>query len=575
MTLFYEGTAVTGDPLDDIEALTLAAADQLDPTNATESRFADYRFRVVDYVADMLGRPLWGDPDEPGQVAVALAYEKALLQLHERADYENGVIGRDQLEHWQPGQVIQNWIAIDAGHNVGKTRLLGALTSHFFDCFIPCVGYAYAPEKDQVNDLLFKEIRLDREGRPELYGEVMLEPRIKHRANHFIKGHAANAAETKTQHERKHGQHERYMIFVIDEAEGVPKYIFDSVDSMASGGICVVLISRNPRSRKSYAHKVQRRANVATFRISCFDFPNVKEGRDVIPGAVRRDYVETMLEKCEEVPKHNPDEWTFSVPWHNDGKIYKPDIEFLWRVLGVPAAYAMDNTFCPVGRYETARKREPITDAPDFAAIGIDAARYGSDYAKIYVAHNGRVWLHESLGRADYYAHYMSVVRLCRELSAAGVEHVSVRVDAGGGYGGGVVDFLNHSHDPRSWFLTFGVHEIHFNAKPVDRERFADRITELYYYAGEALQVLALDNPPPELETDICERPYKYVRRNVEVMKNGRVVKVPRDVKQLLSKDHFKNKEGRSPDDGDGLALAVAPEWIAADPVILTRTRKA
>jgi len=62
--------------------------------------------------------------------------------------------------------------------------------------------------------------------------------------------------------------------------------------------------------------------------------------------------------------------------------------------------------------------------------------------------------------------------------------------------------------------------------------------------------VLALLGPPNALEADLCERTYRWVKAHGV------------DVKQLQAKDEFKAKQGRSPDDGDGCALAVAPDYV-------------
>jgi hypothetical protein len=97
--------------------------------------------------------------------------------------------------------------------------------------------------------------------------------------------------------------------------------------------------------------------------------------------------------------------------------------------------------------------------------------------------------------------------------------------------------------------------EVHNNGTPSDETKFADCITELYWYASEALKVLRLDSPSPNLETDLCERKYGYVVKT----SNGRT---RLDVKQLVTKEKFKDKFKRSPDDGDGFVLAVASDHL-------------
>lgn len=511
-----------------------------------KSNLAQYRYEPERYIQEKLRAQVW-----ESQRSILSAYVLALKQQHERRDYENGRKTVEQLEYWQPGQVIQNWIGIDAGHNVGKTWEAAALVSHFFDCFAPSITYCFAPTNEQINDLLFKEIRQQRGGKG-LPGDVLQVPRINYKPNHFVTGKATNN-DKGTGSERTHGQHGEYLMFVIDEAEGVPAYIFDAARSMSSGGICIVLVLRNPRTTSCEAHKIRKKDDCKTFRISCLDHPNVVQDREVIPGSVRRQYVLDMLDGCEQVSEHDPDEYTFSLPWAPE-KIYRPSLEFLWRVLGIASSKGTDDTFCPPGRYEAATTRQPYDgDHSEEASLGIDAARYGNDKGTIYVRHAGAVWKECEISKQDGFEYYLKAKATCIKLASLGVKRISVRVDGGGGYGSTCIDNLNRDSDLQTLFEFFRVLEVHNNGVPVDDEKYADAVTEMYAYAGEALKVLRLKNPAPNLETDLCERKYKYVIKT----SNGRT---RLDVKQLVAKEKFKEQFGRSPDDGDGFVMCVAPD---------------
>lgn len=514
-----------------------------------DSKFDSYQFKPGDYITKYLGWTPWVK-----QAEILEAYTLALRQQHERDAFEQGEIPLDDLEYWQPGQVIKNWIAVDAGHNVGKTKLAAGIVSHFFDCFEPSIVYCFAPSDPQINDLLFKEIRTDRQGKKELRGEVLLEPRIKYKGNHFVKGKATNDAKGQGT-ERVQGQHGRYLMFVLDEAEGIPSFVWDAVKSMSSGGICIILVLRNPRTTTCQAHKIRRQENCVSFRISCLSHPNVIEDKEIIPGSVRRGYVLDMLSECEVIEEHNPDNYTFELPWQ-PGIIYRPSTECLWRVLGIADAKGTDDTFCPPGRYEAALTRPPYDgDDPEEARIGVDCARYGNDKGTIYVRHAGRAWKDKEIVKQDGFAYYLGVKATCEKLKAKGVKRVKVRVDAGGGYHSTCVDNLRRDADLKEWFEIFEVYEVHNNGSPVDAKKYADLVTEMYYHAGEALKVLRLDSTSPNLEVDLCERKYSYVIKTV----GG---KTRLDLKQLVSKEKFKDEYNRSPDDGDGLVLAVAPDRL-------------
>jgi hypothetical protein len=528
-------------------------------TNA--SPLARYRLAPERYIVEQLGWTPWvGDAEHPGQSEIIAAYARALRQQLERQAYEAGTVAEADLVDWRPGERVMNTIRVEAGHTVGKTTLAAGLVSHFFDTFTPSIVYCFAPTHDQINDLLFKEIRKQRTGKG-LPGRVLATPAITLAGNHFVKGRAANDAGGQGT-ERVHGQHEPHLMFVIDEAEGVPGFVYEAIRSMSSGGLVVVLMLANPRTRTSHFHRAAADASTVNFRISCIHHPNVLAGREVIPGAVRRDYVEAMIDNgsvrhCEVVSVHEPDNHTFELPWQ-PGVIYRPDPEFLFRVLGVAPANVSDNTLVPVGRYEAAKARTPVAHEPHIARLGVDAARYGKDYGTLYARWNGRVWRAAQFAQQDTGVYYRGVRDLARTLAAQGVTSLHVRIDGGGGFGGGVVDRLNEDVALADAFEDFRVLEVHFNSTPYDPEASYDLATEIYDHTAELLRWVALLDPPAALEADLCERTYKWVKARVDDIK--------RDVRKLTPKDDFKRVQKRSPDDGDGCALACAPDYVFQPP---------
>lgn len=527
---------------------------------ADESPFARYAFAPQRYISEKLGWEPWrGSPDAPGQAEILDAYALALRQQHERRDFDASRLSVDALTCWQPGEPIKHMIRVEAGHGVGKTCLAAGIVSHFFDCFAPSVTYAFAPSHEQINDLLFKEIRSQRRGRG-LPGRVLDTPEIKDpgRGNHFVKGRATNNAHGQGS-ERVQGQHEAYLLFVIDEAEGVAEFVFQAIKSMASGGIAIVVMLANPRTRTSRFHKLASGTNVANFRLSCVHHPNVRSGTVLIPGAVERAYVETMIDDgdtrhCEVVAAHDPDAYTFELPWR-PGVIYAPDAEFLFRVLGIAPATFADNVFCPPGRYEAARHRVPSGEQPQQARMGVDVARWGGDSGTLYIRHASRVWRAARFSQQDTTIYARTIVQAALPLAAQGVTSLHIRIDGGGGFGGGVVDQLRRDLELRQAFADFQVLEINNNSVPHDPKTFADLGTECYWHTAEALKVLRLDRPPDGLEIDLCERTYEWVKVG------------GRDVKRLEPKDVFRKRhKGHSPDDGDGCALACAPDYLFVRP---------
>jgi hypothetical protein len=522
-------------------------------------RFEATRYDPRAYIKRHLGWEPWrGDAEHPGQQEVLDAYVLCLRQQHERAAFEAGQIDIANLRYWQPGQTIKNRIRVEAGHTVGKTKLASGIVNHFFDHFSPVTGYCLAPGYAQIHDLLFKEVKADRRDKG-LPGRI-LDLELHLADNHFIKGRATNNAGGQGT-ERIHGQHERYQIFVLDEAEGIDDYVFNAVDSMTSGGISVVVMLANPRTRSSRFHKLKGATNVKSFRISCLHHPNVVEGREEVPGAVRRQYVEEMIEKhCEVAAAHSDDDLTFALGYpvtlkgetHAPGTVFKPDAEFMFRVLGVAPANISDNTLITVGRFESACKRPAPSEDPARARMGVDVARFGRDYGTLFVRHRGSVWRAAQFRKQDTNEYARVIREHALALARLGVRSLHVRVDGGGGFGGGVIDKVKADAELLRAFTDFRVLEVHFNAAAHDEQSFADLVTEMHAQAAETLKAVRVENPPETLEADLCERQYGWV--------NHKGV----DVKKLESKVDFRKPKrlGRSPDDGDGFVLCVAPDFI-------------
>lgn len=521
---------------------------ELSPSQSQGSAFERYRFDPAAYIVDKLDWTPWSGSDEqPGQGEILNAYTLALRQQHERDQYEHGKLTEAEFTCWQPGQTIKNRIRVEAGHTVGKTKLASGIVNHFFDCFPPAIVYTFAPGWRQIHDLLWKEIKTDRIGKG-LPGRV-LDLSLDVAPNHFAKGQATNNAGGHGT-ERVQGQHGPYLLFILDEAEGIDDYVWAAIDSMASGGIVIVLMLANPRTRSSRFHKARELPSVRSLRLSCLWHPNVLAGREIIPGAVRRDYVDLMLDThCETVASHSEDDQTFEVPWRPG--IFKPDAEMMFRVLGIAPKNLADNTLVPVGRYEAATMRTPETQQPQAARIGVDCARFGKDAGTVWVRHDGAAWREARLPQLRTGDYLRAIKGAAFRLAELGAISLHVRVDGGGGFGGGVIDGLLEDLELSQAFAEIVVVEVHFNGTPYNQAAYADLATEMYAEAAEAIRGLAIVDAPDELEADLCERTYRWANWK------------GRDVKEIEPKDAFKARHnGRSPDDGDGFVLAVAPDFV-------------
>ncbi len=549
------------------------------PTSQKQ-RFNKYKFKPAEYIQILLKWTAWTGMDEahPGQFEILEACALVMRQQEEKDLYEKGELKREQLTCWKPGQTVKNWIRVESGNGIGKTKSASGILNWFLDCFVPSAIFTFAPGGDQARFAMWAEIRKDRENKG-LPGRV-LETEIKISGYHFAAHRTVSDGLGKGE-ERIKGKHEAYQLFILDEADGIPDFVFDSITSMTSGGNSLVIMFANPKSRASMFHRVRNRSYVQSFRVSTLYHPNVVAGMEVVPGAVKRDFVERKIEndcdiihehRCEETDEdhihdgcffcdgdhkelHVPDDFTFELPYavtigekhYLPGTIFRPNPRFMTDILGITPPNSADNTVVPVGRYEAAKKRVPEGGDPTFARVGLDAARFGGDLGKMYIRWQDAVWLACEFFKQKTEKYVETIREECLKLKEKGVKSLHLRIDAG--YGGGIIDALRIDDELIKAFDEYEVFEVHFGSTKTYSPDYYDIVTEMYFEAAESLKGIAVINPPEALEIDLCEREYDY--RNV----GGKTKK------KLEQKPDFKKRKKHSPDDGDGFVLAVAPDY--------------
>jgi hypothetical protein len=218
--------------------------------------------------------------------------------------------------------------------------------------------------------------------------------------------------------------------------------------------------------------------------------------------------------------------------------------------LGVAPSNLAERSFFTTGRYEQATRRTPTEQAPTLLRIGVDVARYGTDSGTIYARWNGRIWRERQIQGQSTNAYRDAIRELLIRMKAQGVTDVQIRVDGGGGYASGIIDPFTIDVDLHAMFEEFVLFEVHNSGLPYDDSSYADMATEMYAEAAETIKGVAIVNPPSLLEDDLTQRLFTYVN------------KAGRTVRKLVEKEKFKEKYGRSPDDGDGFCLAAAPDHI-------------
>jgi len=443
---------------------------------------------------------------------------------------------------------------VKSAHSVGKTHLAAVLVNWFYDSFDPGLAITTAPIKRDVVDLLWAQVRSQRE-RVGLGGLLPKAPEMSSSQEHYAKGYTAAKGES------FQGRHPERMLVVFDEACGVDATYWTTTATMwKPRPFMFWLAICNPTDTTSRAYLEDTSSTAAwhRFEVSALEHPNIiaqVQGREPpIPAAVTLDQVEVWIaDWCEPLSPEQVTatdfEWPPSAITGKPGRWYRPGPIFEARGLGRwPSAgtYGIwsDNLW---GAVELNVLPMPADAVPE---IGCDVARFGDDWTAIHVRVGGTSLLHESFNKRDTSHTIGRLKQLATEWAEKASQQwcqktviskqVPIKVDDDG-VGGGVVDGLREA----------GYRVIPINAgssphKPSDYPRRRD---ELWFTVAERAKrgELSLVRLDPLLRQKLKQQalaPEYWLDSQ-----GRRVVEPKRDTK---------DKIGRSPDDMDALNLAYA-----------------
>ena len=562
MTGFVDINALVDD-LYGSQSSGISALDLVDEVLAED--YGRYQTDLIGFCQDVLGMTPWrGENGQPGQYEVLEAVQRSVAA---------------QLAGDETAAYIFH---VEAGHGIGKTYGIEApAIIWFYECFRPSVTHSTANTALQVNDLLWKDVRTHAQnardrGHRVLRGLLPKESRAEIAANHFATGFTTNNAGGKGT-ERAQGQHNKYHLYLFDEADGIPEFMYGAVKRMLTGNtVRLWFLIANPKSTTSPFQAMKTNPAAICFRLSALNFPNVVHGQEIVPGGTKRSTIATWIEDreefgCEVVPRHDEARHTFTLDWdviiegrliHAAGTIFQPLRGFQYGVMGIPPESGSGDTFVLTGRVDAAlvREVELTPESIQTIQIGVDCGRFGDDSGKVYAFHRRELNLRATIQGGEQNGmtvtrRYLVETRQALMLGhAAGATAASVRVDGGGGYGGGIVDGLLEDEELQALFPDgFEVHEVNNDgpASPDGERTYANIVTEMYALADEVLKVTRIGVAGKALKRDLTTRRYGYVTKG------------DRSLKRLEKKELFKKRSGgESPDDGDGAVLALAPERL-------------
>lgn len=305
--------------------------------------------------------------------------------------------------------------AICSGHKIGKSTSVAGLALWYYCSFTDARAIMSSTTSRQVDQILWRELRmmLARSGRcvsckledPEAFlipkpcphsalieGELGELARTGLKAPDFreITGFTSREAEAVA------GISGRNLLYLFDEASGIPDMIFEAMEGNRAGGARVVLVGNGTRNEGEFFEAFNSKANLyKTIRISSATTPNVVQGRIVIPGLATREWIEEK-----------------KIEWGEKSALYRV------RVLGEHATYEEGKIF---SLHAIAQSEQRWDNAPAEGRlfIGLDpAGESGTGDETVFAARRGlrmlRLEPHLGLTVEAHLVHLLSMIRALR-----------------------------------------------------------------------------------------------------------------------------------------------------------------
>jgi hypothetical protein len=436
-------------------------------------------------------------------------------------------------------EAVRDWdrVACTSGHKCGKSAA-AAMVALWFYCSFPDARVVMSSTTSrQVDQILWRELSMIRArgGRclackkedPDakrikapcphsalIDGEIGMLARTGLKSHDFreIVGFTAREAEAVA------GISGSSLLYIVDEASGVPDIIFQAIEGNRAGGAKLFMISNPTKTEGAFYDAFNSKAHLhKTIRMSSEETPNVKAGRKLIPGLATREWIE---EKRTE--------------WGEDSPIYKI------RVRG-EFVEAEDGKILSIASIIEAEQRWADTVAEGTLYLSLDPAGPGGQGDEsVFALRRGMkiLSLHAMRGMTDE-THLAKCIDLLRE-NLDYRERAVVVIDREGSIGSALYGYMKSSRELASLAQLVGVRASDGAVRQASvYGRVRDELwASLAQWIKEGGTIpedprLARELHAPEWSTDI----------------RGRMKATP--------KEELRKALGRSPDRADAVALAV------------------
>lgn len=211
-------------------------------------------------------------------------------------------------------------VAVSSGHKVSKSHTAAGIALWFYSSFDDARVVMSSTTARQVDQILWRELRMMRARSGRCMECKLSDPdglRIKRPCPHstMIEGEQGELARTglksddfrevigftAKQAEAVAGISGRNLLYILDEASGIPDIIFEAIEGNSAGGARVVMFSNPTQNAGAFYDAFHTKKQFyKTLRVSSEDSPNVVQNRIVIPGLATREWIDTKREEWGE-----------------------------------------------------------------------------------------------------------------------------------------------------------------------------------------------------------------------------------------------------------------------------------
>jgi hypothetical protein len=372
-------------------------------------------------------------------------------------------------------------VAVQSCHQIGKSYIAGRAAAWWVAGHPPGEAQIVttAPSGDQVRAILWQEIaKAHRRGRLpgnitkgqvptwQLNGEQIGQGR---RPADYL-----NAEQAQSQFQ---GLHARYLLGILDEGCGIPRWLWQAMDTLVTNESSRLLAIGNPTDPTAeFARRCSPGSGWHVIKVSAFESPNFTG--EPVPEQLRESLISKLW--VEETAKSYGTESAFYVS----------------RVEGEFPEVADDVIVSPKLVRE-AHERDRSGHALVGPRFGMDVARFGHDESCVYENRGGMIRLADAWRGTDTTTSAIRAKKILEDHP-----HRPMVIDEVG-LGAGVLDPLRHRSLPVTGF--------NGGEAAVDSDRFSNRNAEAWWSFREALEagLIDLDEDDEALAAQLQSRKWR------------------------------------------------------------------